>query len=212
MKRWLYKWLPIIFGCHCKEERSFHYKGKRFPICARCTGELAGMIVAMFSCFFFRLPLLWAVLILVPMMMAFLYIYYGLAPGCWQNIIEKELEIVDDGINVKMYIYPKKDKIDEQDSKQIVDKWADFDKEEDTESTEEVEDSTAEESMPEPDAEVLHRNRLICWNEIKQMKVSSDRIFLTLTDRPLGFLHIPISSLSDATAFIQVLKSRISVK
>lgn len=67
MKRWLYKWLPIIFGCHCKEERSFHYKGKRFPICARCTGELAGMIVAMFSCFFFRLPLLWAVLILVPM-------------------------------------------------------------------------------------------------------------------------------------------------
>ena len=151
-------------------------------------------------------------LILVPMMMAFLYIYYGLAPGCWQNIIEKELEIVDDGINVKMYIYPKKDKIDEQDSKPIVDKWADFDKVEDEESTDEVEDSTAEESMPEPDAEVLHRNRLIRWNEIKQMKVSTDRIFLTLTDRPLGFLHIPISSLSDATAFIQVLKSRISVK
>ena len=151
-------------------------------------------------------------LILVPMMMAFLYIYYGLAPGCWQNIIEKELEIVDDGINVKMYIYPKKDKIDEQDSKPIVDKWADFDKEEDTESTKEVEDSTAEESMPEPDVEVLHRNRLIRWNEIKQMKVSTDRIFLTLTDRPLGFLHIPISSLSDATAFIQVLKSHISVK
>lgn len=151
-------------------------------------------------------------LILVPMMMAFLYIYYGLAPGCWQNIIEKELEIVDDGINVKMYIYPKKDKIDEQDSKPIVDKWADFDKEEDTESTEEVEDSTAEESMHELDVEVLHRNRLIRWNEIKQMKVSTDRIFLTLTDRPLGFLHIPISSLSDATAFIQVLKSRISVK
>ena len=151
-------------------------------------------------------------LILVPMMMAFLYIYYGLAPGCWQNIIEKELEIVDDGINVKMYIYPKKDKIDEQDSKPIVDKWADFDKVEDEESTEEVEDSTAEESMPEPDVEVLHRNRLIRWNEIKQMKVSTDRIFLTLTDRPLGFLHIPISSLSDTTAFIQVLKSRISVK
>ena len=151
-------------------------------------------------------------LILVPMMMAFLYIYYGLAPGCWQNIIEKELEIVDDGINVKMYIYPKKDKIDEQDSKPIVDKWADFDKVEDEESTEEVEDSTAEESMPEPDVEVLYRNRLIRWNEIKQMKVSTDRIFLTLTDRPLGFLHIPISSLSDTTAFIQVLKSRISVK
>lgn len=151
-------------------------------------------------------------LILVPMMMAFLYIYYGLAPGCWQNIIEKELEIVDDGINVKMYIYPKKDKIDEQDSKPVVDKWADFDKVEDAESAEGVEDTSAVGSMPEPDVEVLHRNRLIKWNEIKQMKVSTDRIFLLLTDRPLGFLHIPISSLSDATAFIQVLKSRISVK
>jgi len=67
MKKWLYKWLPIIFGCHCRKERSFCYKGKPFPICARCTGELAGMVVAAFSCFFFRLPLFFAILILLPM-------------------------------------------------------------------------------------------------------------------------------------------------
>ena len=67
MKNWLYKWLPIICGCHCREERSFHYKGERFPICARCTGELMGMVVSAFSCFFFRLPLLWAILIMLPM-------------------------------------------------------------------------------------------------------------------------------------------------
>ena len=39
---WLYKWLPIVFGCHCRPDRSFYWKGKKFPLCARCTGELAG--------------------------------------------------------------------------------------------------------------------------------------------------------------------------
>lgn len=67
MKEWLYKWLPIIFGCHCREDRSFHYKGERFPICARCTGELAGIIISLFSCFFFRLSVLGSLLILIPM-------------------------------------------------------------------------------------------------------------------------------------------------
>lgn len=44
--RWCYRWLPIFFGCHCKAERSFYYHGKKFPICARCTGQLIGMILA----------------------------------------------------------------------------------------------------------------------------------------------------------------------
>ena len=67
MKKWLYKWLPIIFGCHCRGDRSFYYKGKKFPICARCTGELVGMIFSMFSCFFFRLSVSVSLLILLPM-------------------------------------------------------------------------------------------------------------------------------------------------
>ena len=67
MKKWLYKWLPIICGCHCRKDRSFHYKGEQFPICARCTGELVGMLISAFSCFFFRLPLGIVCLIMVPM-------------------------------------------------------------------------------------------------------------------------------------------------
>ena len=39
------KFLKIFFLCHCRPERSFFYKGKQFPICARCTGELIGLIV-----------------------------------------------------------------------------------------------------------------------------------------------------------------------
>lgn len=69
MKEWLYKWLPIIFGCHCRGDRSFYYKGQKFPICARCTGELVGMIVSLFSCFFFRLSITTSLLILIPMIL-----------------------------------------------------------------------------------------------------------------------------------------------
>ena len=37
--------LKIFFGCHSLPARSFFWKGKQFPICARCTGELFGMIL-----------------------------------------------------------------------------------------------------------------------------------------------------------------------
>lgn len=63
----MYKWLPIIFGCHCKKERSFHYKGKAFPICARCTGELVGMIFSLFFSFFQRPSVLVCILCMIPM-------------------------------------------------------------------------------------------------------------------------------------------------
>lgn len=46
MVAWLYRWLPVIFGCHCKSERSFFWRGRQFPICARCTGELIGILVS----------------------------------------------------------------------------------------------------------------------------------------------------------------------
>ena len=38
------RFLRIFFGCHARSDRSFYWNGKPFPICARCTGELAGMI------------------------------------------------------------------------------------------------------------------------------------------------------------------------
>ena len=67
MIQWLYKWLPIIFGCHCRPDRSFFLRGKQFPICARCTGELVGMVLGVILCFF-RHPPVWLTLVLmVPM-------------------------------------------------------------------------------------------------------------------------------------------------
>lgn len=66
---WLYKYLPIIFGCHCIDSRCFHYHGRRFPICARCTGELAGLLLAAALLPFWRLALPWCILLMCPMLL-----------------------------------------------------------------------------------------------------------------------------------------------
>lgn len=39
------KILHYMFLCHRIPERSFFYKGKQFPICARCTGILIGYLL-----------------------------------------------------------------------------------------------------------------------------------------------------------------------
>ena len=44
----LKKFLAIAFMCHQKPERSFFINGKQFPLCARCTGILAGYFIGIF--------------------------------------------------------------------------------------------------------------------------------------------------------------------
>ena len=65
---WFYKWLPIIFGCHCMESRSFHYKGKKFPICARCFGELMGIVFGILTFAFFSVSGWVALILMLPML------------------------------------------------------------------------------------------------------------------------------------------------
>lgn len=60
--------MPIIFGCHCRADRSFHWKGRQFPICARCTGELLGILAAVATYFPLR-PSPWLMVgMMLPML------------------------------------------------------------------------------------------------------------------------------------------------
>ena len=34
-----------LLGCHQRPERSFFFRGHQFPMCARCTGLLAGYLI-----------------------------------------------------------------------------------------------------------------------------------------------------------------------
>jgi len=75
------KFLSTIFWCHRMPERSFFFKGKQFPICARCTGVLAGMFIGVITLIVWRKMPIWAVLIcMVPM------IVDGLIQNIWKII------------------------------------------------------------------------------------------------------------------------------
>lgn len=69
MYRLLNKWLPIIFGCHCRPDRSFYYKGYKFPICARCTGELVGMIIGIPIFIIYNIPIIILLVMMAPMIL-----------------------------------------------------------------------------------------------------------------------------------------------
>lgn len=68
LRRWVWRWLPIVFGCHCRPDRSFRFRdGTPFPICARCTGELMGILAAMGSYWAAHPPAAVSALLLVPL-------------------------------------------------------------------------------------------------------------------------------------------------
>ncbi|MFT3984473.1 MAG: DUF2085 domain-containing protein [Lachnospiraceae bacterium] len=43
---WLLRTAGNYSGCHQLPERSFFYKGKQFPVCARCTGVSIGQLLS----------------------------------------------------------------------------------------------------------------------------------------------------------------------
>ena len=64
----IYIWLPRVFGCHQKPERSFRYHGKQFPLCARCTGELTGILICAILFWFWHPSLIISVIMMIPML------------------------------------------------------------------------------------------------------------------------------------------------
>ena len=67
MINWLYRWLPRFCGCHCRPDRSFFWRGRQFPVCARCTGVLLGMAVGLCTCLLWLPPWWLAVVLTIPL-------------------------------------------------------------------------------------------------------------------------------------------------
>ncbi len=61
------KFLAIAFMCHQKPQRSFYFKGRQFPLCARCTGILIGYFLGVIiACITRCSNYLWMLLLIIP--------------------------------------------------------------------------------------------------------------------------------------------------
>ena len=60
--------LQVFFFCHQRPDRSFHYKGKKFPLCARCTGIAVGYLLSILLFIILGILDLWIIaLLILPM-------------------------------------------------------------------------------------------------------------------------------------------------
>jgi len=60
----------LILGssvCHQKDERSFHFGIRKFPLCARCTGIYVGFFIGMIIIWLFVLPPLLSLFLILLM-------------------------------------------------------------------------------------------------------------------------------------------------
>ncbi len=56
-----------MLGCHQRPDRSFFIKGYQFPLCARCTGVLAGEIFTLLTFWFLFIPVIFLMFFPIPM-------------------------------------------------------------------------------------------------------------------------------------------------
>lgn len=55
-------------NCHRLSERSFYFKGKQFPVCARCTGVYLGQIIMIILLLLgFKINLLVSIILMIPL-------------------------------------------------------------------------------------------------------------------------------------------------
>lgn len=60
--------LQGLFVCHRLPDRSFFYRGKQFPICARCTGILIGYLIGiLYAIFYGKIALYFSIILLIPL-------------------------------------------------------------------------------------------------------------------------------------------------
>ncbi|SHI78437.1 Uncharacterized membrane protein [Mesonia phycicola] len=80
--------IDLVF-CHRKPERSFFWKGKQFPVCARCTGIHLGYLS--FPLFLFgvvQIPLLFALLLIIPTYLdGFIQAYFNIESNNYRRFI-----------------------------------------------------------------------------------------------------------------------------
>lgn len=61
------EWCSKYWGCHQIPDRSFFIAGYQFPVCARCTGIIAGELMAIIISMFIVFPVYVCFVLMIPM-------------------------------------------------------------------------------------------------------------------------------------------------
>lgn len=164
---------------------------------------IVAIILSVVADLTYAIVALMTLLILMPLVMAFLYIYYGLQPNCWMNILDKEISFLQSGIELKMFI---KRKLAEEES---LPTNVDDSEETIVEDDHSISEEKVDESIK---YEIDERTRIIEWNEIENIKISTDGIILGISGKYKGFLYIPISAIYNFSEFLDELRLKIKCK
>ncbi len=72
------KVLKYMFFCHQLPERSFFFRGRQFPICARCTGILIGYLIGIIYILTFKeIHIFLELLLMLPLLIDGTLQYFG---------------------------------------------------------------------------------------------------------------------------------------
>lgn len=122
------------------------------------------------------------VFLILPMLVAYLYINYALIPECAYNVLPHELEAREDGILFR--IYPKREK----------------DNAVSEESEDHLEDERARVSESAP------IERLVEYSRLSPYKVGLDSVTFPASQPSGGFVYVPLSAFEEMEAFEQFVK------
>lgn len=120
------------------------------------------------------------VFLVIPMLMGFMYYYYGLRRECLVNSVPHALVVEDDGIRVRMLFRQNNDDAGKQDG-----------------------DDGVDENQAEP--EYLERFEFFSYSDMRPPKIGTKSVVIPLHHTASGFLWIPFDAFGDMASLEEVL-------
>lgn len=172
-------------GFFIRRLASMYARGWLFAMAALLGAGVAGWVIT--SDLRWLVVLLMVVLIVAPMLMAFLYFWYGLRKECFSNVVWHDLSIRPEGVSVTLYRHPDPDpSVEEMHIVSVDTAGSDEDK---GEERKENEKDTSELPQLERSGSIL-----LEFSEMRPYMVGTDSVTVPIGK---GFLWIPSRAFAD---------------
>lgn len=133
------------------------------------------------------------IFVVLPMIISFMYYYYGLRRECYVNTLPHRIRMQEDGLAVTMVFKHRKEEKKEDSNQE--------NPEEETGHTE------------EPEFEITEREEIFPYSMLNPMKVTSDSAMFFFRKPRKGFIWIPVNAFDDPetlSEFLERIDKKIS--